>query len=77
MFNSNYTKMKLKQVKMKLSGMSLTEAEMKNVIGGVQAESERSCSVGSVCYVGHYQGSYAWSTPTYDSDPTCYCSYSV
>lgn len=69
--------MKLKQLKMKLSGMCLTETEMKNVIGGIQIESDYKCSVGSVCYVGHYQGTYAWSTPSDYSEPQCYCNYTV
>lgn len=38
---------------------SLTDAEMKNVIGGVQIGSEGTCPVGSVCYDGIYQGNYA------------------
>lgn len=65
--------MKLRKLKVALSMKSLTDAEMKNVIGGVQTSSEGSCPVGSVCYDGIYQGNYAWRIPGY-GNPECYCS---
>lgn len=68
--------MKLKQLKLRPSAVCMTEAEMKNVIGGIQSTSnELVCPVGSVCYEGHYQGTYEWETPPYGGTPRCICYY--
>lgn len=64
--------MKLKQLKLKQSVTSLTDSEMKNVIGGTQRD-ESSCH--GVCYVGIYQGNYDWREV--GNDYKCVCNYFV
>lgn len=55
--------MKLSKVKIRYSGVRLSDAEMKNVIGGVGGPSDVTCdpqasesSCNGVCYSGTYQG---------------------